>query len=318
MCTGIRFLDTHGSMYFARNFDWTQGYGQQIMIVPHGFKPNSSFKNYDQTKFATIGVGIMLDDNPAYFDCANEKGLAGGVLNFKGYASYEPEPVDGKTNIGVSEFMFWAVSQFQDLDELEAALQNVAIVSLSSEERYKTNQIHWMFADARRSIVVEYTVNGMEIYHNNVDVLTNQPGYWWHHDNLRNYLHVSNEMPAGAQWTNIKLSPFGVGAGMQGLPGGYGPAERFVRAAYLNANYPTQDSQAQNISRAFHELASVAMIDGAAATAQGDFEKTLYTSCFSAKTLSYFYNTYDDIQLKQASLMDFDLDTESVISFDMQ
>ena len=29
MCTGIRFTGTSGSMYFGRNLDWTQGYGER-------------------------------------------------------------------------------------------------------------------------------------------------------------------------------------------------------------------------------------------------------------------------------------------------
>ena len=41
MCTGIRFTDSNGSMYFGRNLDWTQGYGERVVVTPtHFFGPS--------------------------------------------------------------------------------------------------------------------------------------------------------------------------------------------------------------------------------------------------------------------------------------
>ena len=34
MCTGIRFTSTSGAMYFGRNLDWTQGYGERVVMTP--------------------------------------------------------------------------------------------------------------------------------------------------------------------------------------------------------------------------------------------------------------------------------------------
>ena len=34
MCTGIRFTDTAGNMYFGRNLDWTCGYGERVVVTP--------------------------------------------------------------------------------------------------------------------------------------------------------------------------------------------------------------------------------------------------------------------------------------------
>lgn len=34
MCTGIRFTDKNGAMYFGRNLDWTQGYGEKVVVTP--------------------------------------------------------------------------------------------------------------------------------------------------------------------------------------------------------------------------------------------------------------------------------------------
>ena len=48
------------------------------------------------------------------------------------------------------------------------------------------------------------------------------------------------------------------------------------------------------------------MIDGAAAMASGDFEKTVYTGGFSAATNTYYYNTYDDPAIQKVALADYD------------
>lgn len=313
MCTAIRFNGCGADSYFARNFDWVSSYGEGILVVPKNYEVKSSFGAYDTVLHPCLGMGVIEEDLPLYFDCSNDKGLSVATLNFKGYAAYELEELDDKTNIGVSEFPFWVASQFESVDEVEVALHDVAIISKNVIERYATNQLHWMIADRRRSIVVEYTKRGMEIFHNNVDVLTNQPGYDWHHENLRNYLHLTDEMPTGASWTNVSLKPFGVGAGMQGMPGGYASADRFVRAAYFNANYPTKETEKENVARAFRELMSVAMIEGAAETKRGENEVTIYTSCFSTYTGNYYYNTYETFEVKHTNLNDFDLDANELI-----
>ena len=54
----------------------------------------------------------------------------------------------------------------------------------------------------------------------------------------------------------------------------------------------------------FRTLEGVAMAEGAAAMADGSFEKTLYTSCFSARTGRYYYSTYDDPAVRWVSLAD--------------
>ena len=46
------------------------------------------------------------------------------------------------------------------------------------------------------------------------------------------------------------------------------------------------------------------MIDGAARMADGEYEKTIYTGGFSSATQTYYYNTYEDPEIKRVSLKD--------------
>ena len=314
MCIGVRFNDSAGNMYFGRNLDWSVGYGEKVIITPRGYKYKPAFLGETNQSPAVIGMGIIVENTPLYFDCANENGLAIAGLNFPGYAKYETAMVGDKTNVAAYEFPFWVVLNFNTVDEAEKALKEVAIVAKPINDQYPVSELHWIIGDAKRSIVVEYTEKGMEIFENNVDILTNQPGYGWHKENLRNYMNLFPQMPKEVKWEKAKMTAFGSGSLMRGLPGDYYSPSRFVRVAYLNTHYPIKTTEEENVSRLFHTLTGVAMIDGAAAMADGQFEKTVYTGGYSTKTKTYYYNTYEEPAIKSVALSDYNLESAELIA----
>ena len=313
MCTGIRFNDYKGNMFFGRNLDWTVDYGEKVVVTPRNYSYNSAFLGEMKPKHgAIIGMAVTTNNIPLYFDCANEGGLGVAGLNFPGYAKYEPQAVDGKTNVAAYEFPLWVAMNFATVDEAEEALRNTVIVAKPVSEQYPVSELHYIIADKTRSIVVEYTDKGMEIFHNDADVLTNQPGYGWHQENLRNYMNLFSEMPDKVQWKKVKLTPFGSGSLMRGIPGDYYAPSRFVRVAYLNTHYPTKATEEENVSRLFHTLSGVAMIDGAAVAMDKNYEKTIYTSGYSAASKTYYYNTYDDFAIKAVKMADYNLEASEL------
>ena len=314
MCTGVRFVDDKGGMYFGRNLDWSVPYGQKVVITPRGYKYNSAFLG-EMTMIggAIIGMAIIAENTPLYFDCANESGLAIAGLNFPGYVKYADTAVDGKTNVTAYEFPLWVVANFTTVEEVKKALKNTAIVAKPINDQYPVSELHWIIGDAKSSIVVEYTENGMEVFENDVDVLTNQPGYGWHKENLRNYMNLFSQMPKEVRWGKAKMTAFGSGSLMRGIPGDYYAPSRFIRVAYLNTHYPAKSTEEENVSRLFHTLAGVAMIDGAAAMADGAFEKTIYTGGYSAVSKTYYYNTYEDPAIQKVAMADYNLDSTELV-----
>ena len=306
MCTGLRFVDNDGAMYFGRNLDWSCSYGERVVITPTGYAPVSPFGAVRSIEHAVIGMGIVQENVPLYFDCANDAGLAVAGLNFPGYAHYAPAPIEGKTNIAAYEFPLWVVAHFQTVDQVEDALARAVIVDKPINDMFPSSLLHWIIGDSTRSIVVEHTEAGMQVFDNGFDVLANQPGFAWHAENVRNYLNVSPAVPGPLRWRSAELSAYGSGGGMRGLPGDYYSPSRFVRAAYLNAHYPQQDTEEGNVSRLFHTLAGVAMIDGAAQMTDGQFERTVYTGGVSCRTNTYYYSTYEDPSIRAVALADYD------------
>lgn len=57
--------------------------------------------------------------------------------------------------------------------------------------------------------------------------------------------------------------------------------------------------------RMFHTLGNVAMVEGSAQMGDGTWERTIFTSCFSAKTGTYYYNTDDNPALRCSCLRDY-------------
>ena len=304
MCTGIRFSDGEGNMYLARNLDWSTRYGERVVVTPAGFPLPYSFLDDAPAAHAVIGMAVVLDNYPLYFDCGNDAGLGVAGLNFPGFAEYSKGPIDGKTNIAAYEFPVWVAANFASVDEVEAALANANIVAKPVSDQLGVSMLHWIVGDGTRSIVIEQMADGLHVMDNPVDTLANQPEFTWHMTNLRTYITATGDFPAAATWGRAEITPFGAGAGARGIPGDSYSPSRFVKAAFLNANYPQKASEWENVLRAFHTLGSVAMVEGSAAMADGAFERTLYTGCFSARAKTYYYSTDDDPSIKSVALAD--------------
>ena len=309
MCTGIRFTDAEGAMYFGRNLDWTQGYGERVVATPPAATIPPAFERDGDPAVGhtVVGMGIVVADTPLYFDCGNDAGLAVAGLNFPHSARYAAEPRQGSVNVAAYEFPFWIARTFSSLDEVRAALASVTVVAKPVNEHLPVANLHWLIGDATGSIVVECMEEGMRVWENDADVLTNEPDFGWQRTNLRNYLTLTDEDPDAAAWGAMKLVPFGSGLGMQGIPGDYSGPSRFVKAAFVNSHYPAQTGEAANVTRLFRTLGSVAVPEGAAKMADGSHEKTLYTSCFSPATMTYYHATYDDPRIRSYPIASVDL-----------
>ena len=149
-------------------------------------------------------MGIVVDNHPLLFDAVNEKGLAGGGLNFTHFAKFNENAIDGKINISASDFVYWALSNFADLNELRQALENLVLTNIPFEHELPVAGLHWMFTDlSGRSIVIENMADGMHIHENPVGVLTNDPTFDWHLTNLRQYVTLEKATPAPKQMGDL-------------------------------------------------------------------------------------------------------------------
>ena len=144
------------------------------------------------------------------------------------------------------------------------------------------------------SVVIEFTTDGLKVHENTVNAVTNTPTYDWHLTNLRNYIGLTPFNKNTIEVGSLKLTPFGEGTGMVGLPGDMSSPTRFVRAvAFANTALPSETA-ADGVFQAFHILNTFDIPRGAIRNpAHKDLaDYTIWTSVGDTANKVYYYKTF--------------------------
>ena len=75
------------------------------------------------------------------------------------------------------------------------------------------------------------------------------------------------------------------------------------------------DSEEESVSQFFHILGSVDQQRGCCEVAEGKYEITIYTSCCSAETGTYYYTTYENHQITAVDMNKENLDSGKLIRY---
>lgn len=295
MCTSIA-LKTN-DFYFGRNLDLEYAFGEQVAVTPRHY-PIVFRKAGEMTEhYAMIGMANIADGYPLYAEAVNEKGLCIAGLNFPENAYYPPELAADKANISPFELPLWLLGQCANVAQARDLLTKTKLVGIHFSERMPLSPLHWHIADENESIVLEATVQGMQIYDNPANVLTNNPPFEFHMANLNQYMHLSPRNQQNSFAGDVPLRTFGQGMGAIGLPGDFSPASRFVKAAFLRANSLCEKDEESSVTQFFHLLDAVAMPSGAVITPEGRADITTYSCCVNASKGVYYYKTYSNNQI---------------------
>ena len=311
MCTAITL--SAKDHYFGRNLDLDFSLNEQVIITPRQFPFRYRSTSADMHHSAFIGIGIIADGYPLYYDATNEYGLSIAALNFPKNAVYH-DYFDGFYNIAPFEFIPWVLCQCKTVEEARLLLNKTNLVQEDFSKSYPTSPLHWIIADKTSSITVESVAENLKIYDNPVGVLTNSPSFHYHMQNLENYLNLTSEEPINRFSTDLKLKPYSLGMGAIGLPGDFSSASRFVRAAFTKFNSRVGDTEYAAISQFFHILGNVAQPDGCTKTGKC-YERTVYSSCCNTDRGIYYYTTYENNQISAVSLFSEDLDSNELFSY---
>ena len=296
MCTAIKYKNN----FYGRNLDleyelpWTK-----VIIMPKNYllKFKSNNENID-IRYSLIGMGMIANEYPLFYDAMNEKGLFMAGLYFKGYAKYFEKQND-KNNITPFEFIPYILGSCSSVDEAKKILQNVNIVDIPFSKEIPLTPLHWIICDDKQCIVVESTSDGLQIYDNPYKTLTNNPRFNFHLENMNNYVNISPDSRTNLFDSNIKIISNGVGT--IGLPGSLTSQDRFVRAAFTNS-VSTSNNNEEDISQFFHILDSVAQTRGTVHAHENKNELTVYSDCYDFNNKTLYYKTYSNNRLTAISL----------------
>ena len=311
MCTAVTFSTK--DHYFGRNLDYEFSCHETVTVTPRNypftFRDGKVLKNH----YAMIGIAMIDDGYPLYYDATNEKGLSMAGLNFPGNAVYKPLAPQ-LDNVSPFEFIPWILGQCTTVTEAEEYLNRINLAAIPFSDVYPLSPLHWIIADKTRSITVESVSDGLHVMENPVGILTNNPPFAYHLYNLSNFINVTHKEPINRFSDVIDLTPYSRGMGGMGLPGDLSSSSRFVKAAFTKLNSRCGDSESESISQFFHILSSVAQQRGCVQVDDG-FEKTVYSSCCNVDKGIYYYTTYENSQITGISLFKEDLDSHELVSY---
>lgn len=334
MCTAITYSTKNH--YFGRNLDFEMTFNEQVVCTPRHFPLN--YKCLDEKSFygeadfckdshyAILGMAVVADEYPLYFDALNEKGLAMAGLHFVGNAFYaEPgkvscnsekgESADCKTaEIAPYELIAWVLSQCETVEQARSLLEHTRPVAVPFSEEFPLSPLHFMIADKEGSIVVEPVHDGLKIYDNPVGVLTNNPPFPFHLEYLKNYMNLTAEIPVNRFSGELPLSPYSRGMGALGLPGDNSSSSRFVRAAFVRANSVSGEGEKESVNQFFHILGSVEQVRGTVRLENGMYEITTYSCCCNLEEGIYYYRTYEDATLRKTSIWEMNPEGEALVN----
>lgn len=318
MCTSIFTKTLNGEYILSRTMDFTFPLDAAPMYIPQGYQWTSAAETGFKTEYAFIGAGRLLGD--AYFvaDGVNQAGLSVAELYLPGEVNYNTRTDTTKTNVAPHELILWLLGNCESVEEVTQKIGDFNIVGLAAPMLNIVTPLHWIITDKTGAcVVIEPTEIDLKVKPNPVGVMTNSPQLEWHTQNLRNYLNVQPEQFAPRTFGSFVAEPFSQGTGTSGLPGGYTPPERFVRAAFFKESIPAAKDESQGISNAYHILNTVRIPKGVVVTADGKTsDYSLYVGSMCNQSQTYYYTSYDNNQITKLTLDEQLLSQKQPVIFD--
>ena len=288
MCTAMAY--DAGGGYFGRNLDLEYSYGECVAVTPRRFPWRWRTLPAADEHYALIGAAAVAGGMPLYYDGMNERGLAMAGLSFP-ESAYFPAPT-GTGELAPFEVIPWVLGRCATVEEARRELSRVRIARIPFSDAWPITPLHWMISNGRQSLVVEPLRDGVRLWDNPAQVLTNEPPFDVQMLGLRACAALSADPPVNRLAPELALTPFSKGMGARGLPGDFSSPSRFVRAAFARWNARCGDAEEERVAQCFHMLGMAAQPRGCNRTAEGD-EITRYTSCCDLKRGIYYYAAYD-------------------------
>lgn len=306
MCTSIFTVTKDGKYLLSRTMDFSFELDTQPVYLPreHSFESVVDGTEY-VGKYGVLGAGTEIEGLYTVADGVNEKGLSMAELYLPGEAYYAEDSKEGAINLAPHEFITWAIERFATIDELEKELHQVHLVAKSAPLINIITPLHWIVTDRTgRCVVIEPLTENQTITENPVGVMTNTPNIQWHFSNLHNYLHVRPKQYPPVKFGEYEARAFSQGTGTMGLPGGYTPPERFVRAAFFKEHIKQAENETEGVSNAYHILSTVRIPKGIVVTADDREDFSQYVGTMCNTSLTYYYTSYENYQIAKVQMTD--------------
>lgn len=312
MCTAVSYKTK--DHYFGRNLDIEKDYGEHVVITPRNFPLEFRYAEKMNVHYALIGMAVVLNNYPLYFEGTNEKGLSMAGLNFPENVVYY-DYAEGKENVAPFELVPYLLGKCATVHEVKEFIPGMNVIHCNFSEGLPVSPLHWLISDRDSSITLECTKDGMKVYENPFGVLTNNPTFDYHLMNINNYMGLYEGHETNRLSPCNELKNYSLGMGALGLPGDFSSSSRFVKTVFVKEKSVCDGSEQASVNQFFHILQAVAMPKGCVKLANGEYEFTKYSCCCNTDTQDFYYTTYENMSIQKIEMNAADLDSEKLIEY---
>lgn len=264
-CTVLITHDANGATYQGRTNEYAGMQPDRLTYFPAGskiesMKPNGQTGLTFNTKYGILGATLngMIPGAKQDFvhEAVNDQGMTFTVNALMGNRSAQLD-ANAQNVLAVTDMGTWALGNFKNVTQVKQALQNnevsVWLPKIPSMANLEAPVHFALFDKTGAGIVIEFLNGQVQVYDNQVGVMTNNPPFPWHLDNLNNYAQLTNVNKNTGQFGNVKVNAYDSGNALANLPGSETSAGRFIKAAF----YSTFVEKAKTPKQAIQNLSHV-------------------------------------------------------------
>ncbi|MCH9816772.1 MAG: linear amide C-N hydrolase [Actinomycetia bacterium] len=224
-----------GSVVVGRSMEFPATIPWSLAVIPPGTQGRGSTPEAGQQSKSWTSqygiVGICGFGNPQLLDDGiNTAGLtAHGLYMPNGCCHYADFKGDG-SDLSEMDLISFLLGTCATLAEVKIAVQSISVWGGDPGLGFAP-PLHILMHSEEGSLAIEFHPGGIQVVDNPTGVGTNSPYLDWHLTNLNNYVGLSADVPPARDDLGLKLSQFGQGGGLMGIPGDYTGPARFIRAA---------------------------------------------------------------------------------------
>ncbi|XWV26763.1 linear amide C-N hydrolase [Tupanvirus soda lake] len=306
-CSDFMFVSSHdNTVVVGRTMDYWLNLNPHVVVVPPGRKYQSSSpieecdnKNNGLSWQTIYGfVGIQPINMPTLenivIDGMNEKGLAFAMLALN--SEYPTITFDKKeTALEIGLFGAWILGLHATVEEIKTNIQKINIWSPNYKPFNAKLEMHFAVHDANgKNLVIEFTNGGVQIFDNEIGVLTNDPVF------PKQLAHLAEYQ------SSIDLEQFNI----NGFDIINSSISRFIKlATIINLIKKSENKKSTNkisaVVTAFHILNTIDIPIGTSITYKLGKVYDNYTQWSTVKDLTnkiYYWRSYDDLKINQIVL----------------
>lgn len=265
-CTSLVYTDTQGRAYVGRTMEFVGVQPDHLTYFPKGSQFSSTTPDGKQGAIFSSKYGIFStsikkglvpgDKQETVIDAMNDQGLVFSMQSLGGNSSPDVSRAPQGKILSLVDFGPWVLGNFSTVTQVKKALENKEVEIWLPTVPYLgagAFPVHIALYDkSGAGIVLEWTGGKTNIFDNPVGVMTNNPPFPWHIQNMSNYAYLTNVDKNSGKFNNLKVNAFDGGGNMAGLPSIETSPGRFVKAAYYSTFAEKASSPAQSIVTLSH------------------------------------------------------------------